>query len=362
MKPTRLLVLVPLALYAAAAQAQDGGAPSGLPAVLSSITQVLSTYVAALAGTSGLTLALLEAFKKLFSVRGRFHRAAVIRWLSEDDASIPPSLKAAVHGPLSALSTLVSLGRAPHYAVREERKASRAMVAAAGAPGATPPPYSPAGAYAEFFHLTTGQKLVDPPQPRGSWLDWRGLDRAVFELEIARMMSQIQDAADTVLNNPARYRNLYAFFTRGCRPEDAAGWRDYVASLANANPANPANPANSPAPTKASSDLYGRIRLLMRRQLDAFQGVTSNRWDEMNQLWAVLVGAAILLSAQFVSLQHVLAPKSDLMPWADLCAGASYAWEHGLTFGIVLKAALGGALAPIAKDLLSSLTSLKFTK
>jgi hypothetical protein len=257
------------------------------------------------------------------------------------------------------LSTLVSLGRAPHYQVREVRKAAeaaKAVKAVAPAAGGAPPEYRPDGAYAEFFHLTTGQKLVDPPLPRGAWFDWRGLDRAVFELEIARMMSQIQDAADTVLNNPARYPNLYVFLTRGCRPEDVIGWRDYVASLANVKAANP------PAPNKASSDLYGRIRLLMRRQLDAFQGVTSNRWDEQNQLWAVLVGAVILLAAQWISLQHVLAPKSDLMPWADLQAGAAYAWEHGLTFGIVLKAALGGALAPIAKDLLSSLTSLKFTK
>ena len=67
-----------------------------------------------------------------------------------------------------------------------------------------------------FFYLTSGQKMPDKLAPRSDWLHRQGIDRAVFELEIARMMSQIQVAADTVLNKPEAYQYLYSFFTRGC--------------------------------------------------------------------------------------------------------------------------------------------------
>src|SRR5215471_1166136 len=74
------------ATFAATGDTSD---PTGLGQVLSVLTGALAAYVAVLAGTSGLTVALLEAFKKLFSIRGRFHRTAVIRWLSQDAASVP---------------------------------------------------------------------------------------------------------------------------------------------------------------------------------------------------------------------------------------------------------------------------------
>lgn len=361
MKGSRLLAAALLTIATTGAIAQAASAPpppivppvQTIPTVLSAITGALSTYVAVLAGTSGLALALLEAFKKLFSVRGRFHRTAVIKWLSQDDASIPSALKAATRGPLSIASMVVTMGGAPHYSVRPDRKAGAPSTGNGGSPpeATAASSYDPAGAYAEFFHLTSGQKLVTPPTPRSDWVRWRGIDRAVFELEIARMMSQLQDAADAVLNNPQTYPNLYLFLTRGCSVEDANGWRAYMAELTK---------QSSTSPTKMDSDRYGRIRLLMRRQLDAFQGVTSSRWDELNQLWAILVGAVVLFLAQLIVAGHSDGDKSLLL-WTALAKGWSDSHGEAL-FGIVVKAALGGALAPIAKDLLTSLSSLKFSK
>jgi hypothetical protein len=347
-----LMLFASTALAAGAASAPDtSGNTQGLATVLSNLTGVLGTYVAVLAGTSGLALALLEAFKKLCTIRGRFHRTAIIRWLSQDTDSIPPMLRSEGADMMS----LLSLGGSEHYKVRAERKVT--TVAAPPAAGATPPgpgaAYDPAVAYSELFHLTSGQKLLPKPKPRDELLRWRGIDRAVFELETARMMSQVQDAADAVLNNPKQYPHLYAFLTRGADAADVAKWSEFISNPPTTTPGGP---------TKEQSDRYGRIRLLMRRQLDAFQGVTSNRWTELNQLWAVIVGAVLLFMALSMAADPKYVENAASYPLTSLMNGLAEAWKKGAIGAIVLKSMLGGALAPIAKDLLTSLSSLKFTK
>lgn len=313
------MLLIPTASLAFAA-------PSDADAVakaLSALASQLGIYVAVLAGTSGLAVALMEAYKKLFSIRGKFHRTAVIRWLSERPDRVP-----------SELASTISSSGASQYAVQSQREA--------------PGEYNPGVAYAELFHLTSGQKKPPRPQPRGGVNQWRGIDRAVFELDTAKMMSQVQDAADAVLNSPALYPELYKFLTRGAPAADADSWAAYLAN------------SNAPAPSKKESDLYGRIRLLMRRQLDAFQCVTANRWEELNQLWAVIVGAAILFVALLIAADPVA--TKVFMPWQSLSEGIRVVNQEGGWTGVVLKALFGGALAPIAKDLLNSLSLLKFSK
>lgn len=319
----------------------QGASPDLLGQTLTGITSTLGTYLAVLAGTSGLVVALIEAYKKLFSVRGKFHRVAVMRWLAQDTAAIPDALTVARPGLLSTLA----LGGAAHYAVPPTRAAHRAEVHGA------PAPYDPAEAYAEFFHLTSGQAQPVRPHPSEARLRWRGVDRAVFELETSRMLAQIQDAADAVLANPDLHPHLYAFFTRGVSPTDAARWRAFVLDP----------PPGGPG--KADSDRYARIRLLVRRQLDAFQTVTTCRWSDLNQWWAMVLGALIL----FVALVMAADPgfdEKDFNPIASWIAGWSALTAADTTswLGLVLKAALGGALAPVAKDLLSGLSSIRFTR
>ncbi|CAD5373735.1 conserved membrane hypothetical protein [Rubrivivax sp. A210] len=336
MRKFQLTAALVLALFSATAMAETQE-PGSAAQALKNITEALGTYVAVLAGTGGLVVALLEAYKKLFSIRGKYHRTAVIRWLSQDSAKIPAALMLAKPGLLSSLA----LGGGSHYDVPGNRAAT-----AAGAQGTA---YDAAQAYAEFFHLTSGQ--AQPPQahPSHAVLRWRGVDRAVFELETARMMSQIQDAADAVLNNPDLYPHFYAFLTRGSGA-DATLWRSYLA----------APPAAGP--TKQDSDRYGRVRMLVRRQLDAFQTVTTRRWEDLNQWWAMLLGALILFVAFVMAADPGFAGEA-FDPWRSWTKGwGALGKEPGTYLGVLLKAALGGALAPIAKDLLSSLSSIKFTK
>lgn len=322
----------------------DASPKDPLAASLKALTDSLSSYLLALAGTSALVVALLEAYKKLFSVRGKYHRTAVMRWLAQDAESIKGTLSLAKPGVLSA----VALGGGEHYAVREDRAAHVTE---------TGKSYDAEQAYAEFFHLTSGQTIPPKPNPSHAVVRWRGVDRAVFELETSRMMSQIQDAADAVLNNPALYPNLYAFFTRGANGNDSSEWFKYITTpLAG-------------SPTKEHADRYGRVKMLMKRQLDAFQTVTTCRWEDLNQWWAMVAGAVLLFIALIVGAD----PKFEAAafdPWRSLLAGWANISPNFFTgekdkaplFGLLLKAALGGVLAPLAKDILKSISTIKFSK
>ena len=333
---TAALVLAPMS---AMAESTDP-----LAASLTQLTSTLSTYLAALAGTSALVIALLEAYKKLFSVRGKYHRTAIMRWLAQDSAAIEGALALAKPGLLSA----VALGGGDHYSVRAERAAKTVSAVAQ---------YDPQQAYAEFFHLTSGQAQLASPHPSHAVMRWRGVDRAIFELETSRMMSQIQDAADAVLNNPDLHPHLYSFLTRGVSRNEADAWRIYVACP----------PVGGP--TKQDSDRYGRIKMLMRRQLDAFQTVTTCRWDDLNQWWAMLLGAVILFIALVIGADPNFEKvafdplTSFLAGWDSVDVNFFDAEEKKTSFlGLLLKAALGGVLAPFGKDLLNSISSIKFSR
>ncbi|HEY1132022.1 MAG TPA: hypothetical protein VGF12_21630 [Roseateles sp.] len=337
----RLLAAAMLAATGAAAWAQSPPpATDAAATALAELTRQLGTYVAVLAGTAGLVVALLEAYKKLFSIRGKFHRTAVMRWLSQNSGSIPPALQLARPGLLSA----VLLGGGSHYDVPAARAATQVKQ------GGGTLPYDAGMAYAELFHLTSGQALPAAPHPLGAVLRWRGVDRAVFELDTSRMMSQVQDAADSVLNNPDLYPHLYAFLTRGADPADSAGWRSFVL--------NP--PAHGAA--KTDTDRYARVRMLMRRQLDGFQTVTSSRWEDLNKMWAMLAGAALLFVALVIASDPAFS-QGPLDPWRSLSDGWGQMMCHSVSLlGVLLKAVLGGVLAPVAKDLLNGLSSVRFTK
>jgi hypothetical protein len=184
--------------------------------------------------------------------------------------------------------------------------------------------YDADGGLSELKYLTTGlPEEMAKSRPEPGWLfDFRSIERAMFDLETSKMMSQIQDAADAALNDPEHYPKLFAFFTRGCRTDDLIAWLGYL----DKQTATPPDP-----------DVYSRLRLMMRRQLDGFQSVTTNRWANYNQAGAVAVGFLILLFALWNN--------------PDLSSTAKISYSL-----------FGGALAPVAKDLISGLARLSSSK
>lgn len=279
--------------------------PATLQGGLGQIVEFILKYAVTLAALGALTVGLLEAYKKVFATMARFHRKAVCRWLSNEEPGTA--------GSVQIRATLA----AGHYGL-EERKV------AAG--------YDATKAYAQLLHLTTGVPL----QVAGVALDVKGgplarnVTYALFELEIAQMMAQVQEAADAALNNPARYADWFALVTRGCNSADIADWNKVLEGG-----------ADQPTRDKGAA-AYSRIRLLVRRQLDSFQTVTAFRWREWNQWWAWLVGAVLMLIAQIVQ-SPVAATNIDLGRW--------------LTMLVVSLA--GGILAPVAKDLVDALGRAK---
>lgn len=266
---------------------------------LQHMADFITGYAITLAGLGILTMAILEAAKKLFDVRQVFQRNALEAWLGQKQS-----------------------GRqaAPFYAPGEPAAGQRVH-------------YEWQQAYDELMWLCTGVRAggrgaggAEPPIRFH-----RSVSFALFELELPQMMGQIQEAADAALNDPDGSPNWFEFLALGCDPKDVKRWRDGIK----------AGPANSDAQRKELAELYGRIRLLVRRRLDAFQTVTAYRWREWNQLYSWVLGAVLMFFAQIIAARTA---TEEIEPnWL-------------MVFGISL---LGGLLAPIAKDLVDALSKLK---
>lgn len=296
-----------------------------------SIAGFILEYAITLAALGALTVGLLEAYKKLFNTLAKFQRSALLRWLAEENPDpgqdfmlrrghygVSPDARAVAHGELRREPVEV----AETYATP------------------LPDPYDGAKAYAELLHLTTGVW----PDEHGLLASGkngpfhRNVGFALFELDLAKMMSQIQEAADAALNNPTRYGHWFQFLTRGCDRDDVARWLEAMTAGAPLG-------VSGEAQRQEIAEVYARIRLLMRRQLDSFQTITSYRWREWNQLWAWAVGAVLLLLAQLIQAVQVEGAAENLTPFRLAT--------------MVAFSLAGGILAPIAKDLVDALGKVK---
>lgn len=275
-----------------------------LQTALFQMADFISSYAVTLAALGVLTMAILEAVKKLFNLRQVFQRNALEAWLGQQDSG---------------------RSAANHYSVASGSRSTVAMSIAAPAGNA----YRWQQAYAELLHLSTGLPLGKPLDGRPASFS-RSVDFALFELELPQLMSQLQEAADAALNHPASYPHWFSFVTRGVSKDDLIRWHRGLQHIENLEESD----------RKALGELYGRIRLLVRRQLDAFQTVTAYRWREWNQLYSWILGFVLMLIAQVIT--------------AETSGKAYPAWY--MLFSVSM---LGGLLAPVAKDLVDALAKIK---
>lgn len=285
-------------------------------ASINDISAFLLSYAGTLAALGALTMAIIEAWKKLRDSQAKFHRASVLRWFENE----------------------------PHQKTHYAAKTPPQRVEGIGLP-----PYDHGCAYEELLMLTTGSGRTGEEQKRryetSRKLDSQGtfhrsIEYALFELEVDRLMGQIQDAADIALNNPKIYPHLFLFLTRSALPDDIANWVAEVDHLVASTHA-------SDEERKAIADRYTRLKQIVRRHLDSFQIVTALRWREWNQLAAIVIGGALLLAAQVVALTQEPAGLGVLVsaPWVAV--------------KIAVVAVFGGMLAPVAKDLVDALRKVK---
>src|SRR6218665_3704882 len=169
------------------------------------IADFIRDYAITLAALGALTMALIEAVKKVFGLQPKFHRNAVEAWLQQHTESDGGGRRlwggARVKG---------------HYAMRPGMPLNT---------GRLDVYYDWRMAYAELLCLTTG---LPPASMNGSDLAStvyvRSIAYALFELELPKLMSQVQEAADAALSSPDRYPHLFSFFTRGAHLRDVRQW------------------------------------------------------------------------------------------------------------------------------------------
>lgn len=267
----------------------------------------LLKYFIALAAVGAFAMAVLEAWKKLFDSRTRYHMQAVQRWIG------------------------IEGGR---------DFAAGALLRDAGAPP------SPERAYAELIHLTTGTELPDDDAGAQRLFAYsqtasnkvripRSAELALFSLELERMMGHIQDAGDCALKDPKRYPNLYRFLVWGAKASDIKEWSAQATTISLDE-----KPDRKKAADRANR--YARLHDATKRKLDGFQLYTAYRWANLNQLAANAIGALTLFGA---------------LMWTQF-QGDTLLTRWMLSLFVVISLA-GGALAPVAKDIVTALQKVK---
>ncbi len=256
--------------------------PEAVTAAVDLFAAFLLRYAIALAGVGALAMGLIEAWKKIFDTRTKYHMREVLDWFgSARDA----------YGELIHLTTGAPLQAMARPAVEEHQLLARSRTAV-------------------------------PPR----------FEISLYSLELERMMGHVQDAATTALRDPRRFPNLYAFLTDGASPEDIRSWE----TVAYAAPAPNGFSSNERA------NLYARLHAAAKGQLDGFQLYTGHRWANMNQVFSIVVGAVVLGGA---------------LVWAQIAANK--AWTPGTIALFCILSLLGGALSPIAKDLVVALKRVR---
>ena len=281
----------------------DTSLATGLLQAVNSFTDYLLSYVIALAAVGALAMAIIEAWKKVFDTRTKFHARRFTSWVHKSIAEAVLARLPAKPEPVDAIADILQLCTGVS---RSEALASARRLAGAG--GRLP-----------RMHAFS-------PDPAN----------AVFALELERMMGAVQDAGDAALAAPQQFPALYAFMTTGGVPDDVNLWYDKAKTgFADANGAAPVNAQK----VKELADATARLRQVMKRKLDGFQMFTGSRWASWNQTWAMVLGYGLMFLLLFWSSKE----QNDLLEILE----------------ISVLSILGGLLSPIAKDLVGSLKRVK---
>lgn len=167
-----------------------------------------------------------------------------------------------------------------------------------------------------------------------------GNANVLYDQPTAKLMGQVQAAANVALDFPSKYPAFYEFIAamplvRELRDggDDAKLWRRFSEERMEGRPRK----ASVADDMQARSAAQARARLgnLVSRKLDVLQNAIEFDWARLNQLWSVAGGGTLLA---WVLLNQKSPPSPEL---------------------VVLLSLLGGLVAPFAKDVVSALTSLR---
>ena len=162
----------------------------------------------------------------------------------------------------------------------------------------------------------------------------------LYDQPAAKLMGQVQAAANVALDFPSKYSAFYEFIAampqvRELRDggDDAKLWRRFSAERMEGRPRK-ASVADD-VQARGAAQARARLGNLVSRKLDVLQNEIEFAWARLNQLWSVAGGGTLLA---WVLLNQKPHPSPEL---------------------VVLLSVLGGLVAPFAKDVVSALTSLR---
>ncbi|MHB8534117.1 MAG: hypothetical protein ACYDBW_01570 [Sulfuricaulis sp.] len=162
----------------------------------------------------------------------------------------------------------------------------------------------------------------------------------LYDQPTAKLMGQIQAAANVALDFPAKYSAFYEFIAalpqvreRRASDDDAKLWRQFSEKRMEGRPHKTS--AADDLQARAATQARARLGNLVSRKLDALQNEIDFAWARLNQLSSVAGGGALLA-------------------WILLHQTPQLSLEL-----VVLLSILGGLVAPFAKDMVSALTGLR---
>jgi hypothetical protein len=159
-----------------------------------------------------------------------------------------------------------------------------------------------------------------------------GDEQAFYELAIEQMVAQMNAAVQITLDYPAKYRDLLVVVSDGADIAD-------VITVVNQSPEGPKTRRSEP--TKQYLEARTRVGHRIQRNLDAVQIALGSRWQFWMQSTAVILSILVLEAA-------VVAVGGATNLSALLLA---------VPVGI-----LGGYLAPVVRDLVAALQTLRNTR
>lgn len=279
--------------------------PDGVVVGVNQFADFLLRYLGALAAVGALSMALIEAAKKLLDSRTKFQALRWTRWVMRT----PLDRTLAVAPAPSHTRAMAEIIQLCTGVTSEEASAAAAELIDRGG------------------HLGLGHAFHTIPA------------HALFALELPRMMGSIQDAADIALASPTEYPDLYQLMTVGAKAEDVGRWyadgSSALVSIADLNPT-----PEQRQTVKEHAERFARLRQIVKRKLDGFQLYTGDRWASWNQTAANALGIVTM----FIVLTWV--QRNSI--------GASISFPTLIVFSL-----LGGILSPVAKDLVSALKRVK---
>ncbi len=155
-----------------------------------------------------------------------------------------------------------------------------------------------------------------------------GDDRAFFELAIEQLVAQINAAAQITLDYPKTYCDLLVVLSQGADLDD-------VAAVIAQSPEGAKGKRKEPAAEYLEA--RARVSHRIQRNLDAVQIALGSRWQFIMQLTAMALSVLLI----------------------EIAVVRVAGWRPGTMLWAVLVGILAGYLAPVARDVVATLQTLR---